>query len=600
MAEHASSPKSTLELKALLELPELELSKPSLHVTRAENTHSVYEKLQESSRLDPFGHYDLAVQAESFRLESRLHRLLCRTSTTLPEDFEYIYEGIRKTILKLHGRVLFAHEPGLAGHLGLILQTQEYLLRGVVHRVLFLAPSGELPYWQTLLNRGLTETFSVQEEIPKENEEIAPRMLLAYEHFSDTLPEHFIEHSAFQLVVVCRAEGLKRRRSRPWKNLLALSPDKMFLHTDMAFEEKPAELHGYLALLGVPELPPAARLKRELGTEGEPISLETRQILRPFLESSVLRNTHPTTPIDWPERQWRTSEYAPHTVLQRASKPIKSWLSAQIKRATQETEEEGTHTPTHQMLEPLLQATGPMSIHSALQSIAKHPEYAAEQEQLLKWAQEIGQMSANDPRLSVVKKLLRTYPNLRLLIFCQNRETARWLTQELAKEQRTILSCAQDKPLTSEQMPPTDESVVCIASDDSVPEAFTGPFDVVIHFDFPWDPVRMDFRSHWELHNQEGRVRHIYTLVAENSPEAELLKVIQFRCKLETLQPGEWTTLTRYLPSSSQLPDVRWKILELGAVAFAESMSKPLLEARKQYRQRLDLNQRLFLDDYAL
>jgi hypothetical protein len=167
-------------------------------------------------------------------------------------------------------------------------------------------------------------------------------------------------------------------------------------------------------------------------------------------------------------------------------------------------------------------------------------------------------------------------------------------------ETRVILSAHGKTPVFHQKAPSPDEPAIFLVSDQSIPSLYQGPFDLVVHFDFPWNPEILDLRSNWLLHQQAGKTRQVHFLLPEASPEEHVVEQLLFRLKPEELPPEDFGTICRNLVPEWQLPAARWKLLSTTATAFGEGLSKPLMEANKQFRRTRDLNQRLFLDDYAL
>lgn len=591
---------SAKELEALLALPALDVPAPKVQITHADKAHPLFQKLTGDAPADPYVRHKLSLRAEEIRQKSRLNILLYEGSTQLPASFSYIHEAIRKGIRNLHGLLLWAHEPGLGSELGLQLLVQEHLLRGLVHRVLVVAPGEQLSFWQAQLFHP-EHDFQIATSLPEGPP--PARLLLDASCLQEALPDAFVEQAKYQLVVVIEAEGLRKRRSRPWKNLLALSPARMFLRVSMPFEEKPAELHGLLALLGVPELPPAARLKRELDGEG-PIQPDTRQVLRPFLQASTLRNTHPTTPVEWPERVWKAVEAGPFAPFRKVQKQVAAWLSKQLADWPKEEAEEESPLPPKafdKQWAPLFAASSPQGLIATLEAYLQDDTCQEHHKTFQGWKAETDKIRSNDPRLNAMIELSKEYPNYRILVWCQDKATATWLAKSLPKNKRAVWSNQgkrPDKNKTEDQE--ANSSAMFVAADEDVPTWLEGPFDLVFHFDSPWSLSLLDLRSHWLLHQQEERTRQIVSFFHESSAEGQLHEQLTFRFKPETLGPGELSTIAHYVEDEWQLPMARWRLLTLTSAAFGEACSKPFLEARKRYRQLLDLNQRLFLDDYAL
>ena len=103
-------------------------------------------------RFEPFGNRDIDryADAENLRLHldhARLNllrgfdQLLCLEGLRGVEHFPHQIETVRKVLRRFRGRVLLADEVGLGKTIEACLLLREYLLRGLVRRVLILVPN---------------------------------------------------------------------------------------------------------------------------------------------------------------------------------------------------------------------------------------------------------------------------------------------------------------------------------------------------------------------------------------------------------------------------------------------------------------------------
>lgn len=529
--------------------------------------------------------YNLTLQSEQYRLESNLHRLLSAQRLENPQDWHHLLAGVRKTLHTMHGRSLLCHEPGLNSSLGLTLTLAEYLMRGLVPRTLLVVPGHLLGFWHAQLQTILPHPITVATSWP--TGELPENLLLPFEALQAPIDAEQAAGVPYPLIGVSMAGPLRRRRSTPWRNLLSLSPKYLLLQTGLPFLESPAELHGLLALLGVPELPPAARLKRQLGGPDTPISPAVRQELRPLLRPVVLRNSPSVTELTWPERQWRSQEFEHSLHFVQCRKEIWNWLRQHTVDPTTALEEGKEQTATfteeeQETLTPILRATlsGPAATLDALEKLSQDTSWETQHTLFSGWQDQIRKSAHNDPRIKLIYTWLQENPRSRFLIFCHHAASRERLKEKLEE----FL---------------TPDSRVLLATDHDVP-VFTGAIDSVIHFDFPWQPSLIDNRTHWMLqpHHNARQVRFFQAL---GCPTTLWWKTIQLRFKPQELPPGELEQCEVLIESSWQEPLLLWRYLHAPSRNdFFDALSYEYLGTRRRYRKIHDQNQRLFLDDYAL
>lgn len=579
--------------KEWLSPPPIKLPTPHREIMFADTSTPLFQRLENLEESDGLELYQLTLQAEKFRLESSLHRLLATQTLESPHTWRHLLQGIRRTLRQMHGRVLLCHEPGLGATLGLTLTLAEYFLRGLVSRILVVVPRSTLGYWAQMLSSTVGQPFAVSSTWP--TAALPDHLLLPFDALNTPLPPEQLPPASYPLIAVSLADPLRHRKSQAWRHLLALSPTYLLLHTAYPFLSHPAELHGLLTLLGVPELPPAARLKRMVGGNDTPISPLTRQELQPFLQPVVLRNQVSNTHLTWPERQWKAQDIEYHNSFLQLRQEIWDWLRQQTPAPSAETSPEDTDssppgasspsTSLYQRFEPLLQATFCSIAATAIElsHLAHHPDQSDMQHTLDTWKQRAAELATKDNRIRYIQAWLQENPRARFLIFCHHQATQTLLLERL-------------KEFLVESSP---QARVFVATDHDIPK-IQGSIDCVVHFDLPWNLLQIDARSHWLLHPTHT-TRHIRYFTPQQTPESLWIQAWQQRFKPPQLLPEELTALDTLLPESWRSPLLMWNFLHASSVDdFFQLLSKEYLQTYRLSRQILDQNQRMFLDDYTL
>ena len=106
---------------------------------------------------DPSGTSRAAEDAASFRLRSEFAQLrllqgfdelLCLSQLRGVDAYSHQEETVRKVLKQFRGRVLLADEVGLGKTVEAGMVLKEYLLRGMVERVLILTPASLVGQWR--------------------------------------------------------------------------------------------------------------------------------------------------------------------------------------------------------------------------------------------------------------------------------------------------------------------------------------------------------------------------------------------------------------------------------------------------------------------
>ena len=566
---------SSKQFKMLAEPPHIELSPPSLHFQSKEDT-LFFERIQNNKELDDLTRYELLLSAEEIRLQNEFHYLLCEDEHSEYLG-EHLFSSIQRILRDMHGRALLFHEPFFSARTELILTLKEYFLRGLVERVLVIVPSETLGFWATELKFWTGQTFQFAREIP--DEEPPPFLILPIELFETPIRLNFMNEAHYSLVIFEGAERLTYRRSRLWRNIRSLSSSYLFLQSNLPFSNDVFELHGLLALLGVSELPSPALFRDELGGRDASITPVMRRAIRPYLKPVVLRHTKATTKVNDEKIQWKIRGCE-------LSLSIEDWQT-KLYQLIQTEQQQNSEPHLKKALLRLLQASF-SSIEAGMSELSRLKESSLLSDSpLLAELLSTGMsVQRSDSRLKSLVSLLKSTNKARVLIFSHFEAT-----RELLRKVLTESNLIQED---------TQSVRIILATDDDISLPF-GAIDWVIHFDLPWHPLFWMERSHLLSSFQKQPPHNIQLFVFLDSLEESLFSILDFRLKFESLHREELALILAQLPDAWQFPENLWNCFESEQKSeFFETLSAHLLQSRKLYRQKLDQNERLFLDDYTI
>ncbi len=562
-------PYTSGELKELLELPDSRLEPRPGRFRLPEGDDPLFSRLKENRDYDSAGHYRLLLWAEELREIADFRQLLSLKFGPFERYSPRTGRTVRKILRDFLGRALVSDEPGMGGEWHLLAAWTEYLLRQTVSRAVLFAPSSAIPFFRSILENILGRNIQTLIRGWPSPPLTAPELLVSSELLKEIPEEVLLElKNNYQLVGIAGAEPIRKRRSAPWRNLFNLEPQYLLISEGLPILEKASELHSLLALLSLPELPPAAAFRRELGERDRQIGVETRQFLRPYLEMCAVRHSReyqepPNPPLHW-EIQNQPGFHSYYQLQKEVVSEVRERYSS----------EELAHSKVRGEVSSLLEALicGPASLESQLREM----ELELSGEKVSQWVESSGKLRFSDPRLKSLKKLVNNNPKKEVVIFCRHRATGefleRFVEKSLAKEADRI-------------------SVLW----DGEPRLLSKGPEVIVFFDLPWDFVAWDWRARWMLEAGEGN-RKVYLLPLQHTITSELLSEFFKKVKPRKLLPGELQAVAEFLPEEFRYPEIYIGLLERESLELEETFS----EAIKRYRIARDLNQRLFLDDYSL
>ncbi len=190
-------------------------------------------------------------------------QLLCLEGLTGVEHFPHQIETVRKVLRHFRGRVLLADEVGLGKTIEACLLLREYLLRGLVKRVLILVPTPLVSQWQEELRSKFDLEFSIP---PRTGEADRPdywagtdRVLASLSFAKSQRRAEAVAAAPWDLVIVDEAHHCKNRATRNWQLVNALKRRHLFLLTATPVQNNLLELYNLLTLLE------PGHLKTEIG-----------------------------------------------------------------------------------------------------------------------------------------------------------------------------------------------------------------------------------------------------------------------------------------------------------------------------------------------
>jgi SNF2 family DNA or RNA helicase len=207
------------------------------------------------------------------------------------------------------GGVLLADEVGLGKTIEAGLLLREYLLRGMIKRVLILVPPALVSQWREELATKFGLDFAtaeggqnIKDDFWRETERVLASLSLAKS------PRHFEAVSAcsWDLVVVDEAHHCRNRTTRNWQLVNALKRKRMLLLTATPVQNDLLELYNLLTLLEPGHLKTETDFKRNYVRRGNPRDPRNRERLRELLGEVMIRNTRSLVSIDLPPRYAQT------------------------------------------------------------------------------------------------------------------------------------------------------------------------------------------------------------------------------------------------------------------------------------------------------
>ena len=198
---------------------------------------------------------DLWLHQEHARLSllRGFDELLCLEGLHGVEHLPHQIETVRKVLRRFRGRVLLADEVGLGKTIEACLLLREYLLRGMVRRVLILVPSPLVSQWHEELSSKFDLDFTIPPRgVTADRAEFwsgHDRVLASLAFVKAKKRAELVAAQPWDLVIVDEAHHCKNRATLNWQLVNSLQRRFMFLLSATPVQNNLLELYNLLTLL---------------------------------------------------------------------------------------------------------------------------------------------------------------------------------------------------------------------------------------------------------------------------------------------------------------------------------------------------------------
>ena len=210
----------------------------------------LFTEFQERARADQWDSWELvrlALEAERTRVAPNFDQLICLDQLPEITPFPHQLETAKKVLNELHGRAILADEVGLGKTIEAGIILKEYLIRGLVQKVLILVPSSLVIQWV----RELNQKFKINAWAQKNAYSWTDYDIVVSSIDTAKRDPHrdIVLGQEWDLVIVDEAHKLKNRRSKNWELINALRKKYLLLLTATPVQNDMKELYNLITLL---------------------------------------------------------------------------------------------------------------------------------------------------------------------------------------------------------------------------------------------------------------------------------------------------------------------------------------------------------------
>lgn len=246
--------------------------------------------------------FKLAIEAAKVSAVPEFDTLLCLDQLQGIEPLPHQINVTRRVIQEMRGRAILADEVGLGKTIEAGLILKEYLIRGLVQKVLILVPSSLVLQW----TRELNQKF----QIPA----VAQKKAWMWDKYDivvasmDTAKRdphrEVILNQPYDLLIVDEAHKLKNRRTKNWQFISEMQKKYCLLLTATPVQNEMEELYNLVSLLKPGQLGNEASFNKDY-VAGKRLAKNEDQ-LRQEISRVLIRNRRKESNLPLTERIVKT------------------------------------------------------------------------------------------------------------------------------------------------------------------------------------------------------------------------------------------------------------------------------------------------------
>lgn len=543
--------------------------------------------------------YTLRLEAERLKFLEGFDELLAPWHARI-ESYEHQIQTARMVLRRMRGRALLADEVGLGKTIEAGLVLKEYLMRGMVSRVLILALPSLVSQWRDEMLEKFDLSFATTEEIHQFNPPTLfwtshPRVIASLSLAKREPHQNAVLSQEYDLVIVDEAHHLRNRETAAWKFVSQLKKKYLLLLTATPLQNNLEELYNLVTLLRPGQLGTPSQFRGQFVEKGNVRKPKNTEALRSLLREVMIRNTRVSAKVPLPRRIARTLSIEGSEEEQKLYHWVSEWIRS-IHRGK----------AVSRMILSLLQRQAGSSFQAVFVTLEK-----LESEVAPDFRDRLREIKETLPRLKESSKLLAlerilSHTKEKCLIFTEFLGTQSYLAEFLREKgyDPLLFHGALSSSEKVEVIRRFQEEGRIFISTPSGGEGTNLQFcRTIINYDLPWNPMKIEQRI--------GRIHRIgqtaetliYNFAAKGTVEHYLLKILDEKLNLFELVVGEAETILGELTEEKDFEEILMDIwLEAANPEELESridhFGDQILQEKERYLEIKKLDEGLLGADY--
>ncbi len=563
----------------------------------------VLQKAESAGRDTSLHDLLLRRQALGFSLSPGFDVLLSLTAARNVQPLEYQQRAVQHVLQHLRGRALLCDEVGMGKTVEAGLIMMEYLLRGLVRRVLVLAPPSLVEQWReemhTKFNLDFITYDSADFKSAAENPwGQFPRIIASLDTAKRENHRRQVLEVEYDLVIVDEAHHLKNNRTQAYQLVSRLKKKYILLLSATPVENDLGELFNLITLLLPGQLETAASFKSKYITRGDPLKVKNAADLKRLVREVMVRNRRSETGAIASRRRAE--------VVEVNLSPAEEAFYRRLTTFVRGHYVPGAGGPTggvNRFVLKMLQREVGSSIEAlipTLERMSAKTEHPASLRGVLAILSDQARQIQDRSKAAALVKLLGQITD-KVVVFTGFRETLRFLAGLLREQGLEVaeLHGGMRRLEKEEQVRLFMNSAQILVSTETGSEGRNLQFcRYLVNYDLPWNPMRIEQRIGRIHRLGQTRDVYIYNLSAAGTIESYILELLDAKINMFQLVVGELDMILGNLKEKKDFEDI---VLDIWSQSADEaelrrsmdSLGEDLVAAREHYRAIKELDNRL-------
>lgn len=461
----------------------------------------------------------------------------------------------RTVIEKLNGRALLADEVGLGKTIEAGLILKEYLLRGMVRKVLILTPASLITQWQQELKTKFDLSFKNHLEISDWDD--SDLVIASLDTAKSQKNQDTVQQIKYDLLIVDEAHKLKNKKTKNWKFVNSINTKYLLMLTATPIQNDMIELFNLISILKPGHLSTVQKFKDDFLAERDKRLPKNSVKLRQMLSEIMIRHRRADTLIKFPQRFVHTHSIDLNADEAELYRELTDFIRKRYFTLPTHKNPRGINRLTLILLQKLM-GSSTQALAKALGKMISSNFYKDDFDQNLKKLYDMAKNIKSSRKGQVLMEIVRSL-NEKVIIFTQFRGTQDYIVDMLRSEGYSVAvfngqMSQVEKDRCIEDF--RNEKQILVSTESGGEGRNLQFCKILVNFDLPWNPMRIEQRIGRIHRLGQNEDVHIINLSAKDTIESYVLELLDKKINLFRLIIGELEMILGNMHSKRTLEQI--------------------------------------------